>query len=322
MIHIGKHETMMTHDFEELKQKIDRLIAPAKGVIGCCVRDLATGEEIGARQDEMFPMASVCKVPILATAYRLVDAGKLDLTERVELTDARRCFGSGLLNFFDGGLNPSLRDLLHLMIIVSDNAATDIILERVGGPAAVTAAMRELGIDAIRVDRTIRELLGAYFTALEPKLEGICYGEWEEREAAIPGLKERNKDLEVIYASVIAATTGCDLASPRAMARLCGMIARNECAGAESCEQMLEIMRRQQLNGRLPRHLPPFWQFPHKTGTLGTGVVVNDAGVLYHSEAPVAAVAVFCREMQDPIYETETRLAELGRAVWDHYASV
>lgn len=309
----------MGADSAELQKTIEKLVAPAEGVIGVCVQDVETGEAVGIRIDDPFPMASVCKTPILVTAYRQVDAGTLDLAERLELTDERRGFGSGLLNFFDSGLQPTLRDLLHLMIIVSDNAATDLVLGRIGGPATVTKTMRELGLEAIRVDRTIAQLLGDYFTALEPQLEGMRYGEWNDRKAAIAGLEERSEDLEIVREAVNTASADRDLSSPRDMARLCTLIAQDQCATPESCSAMRDILGRQQLNGRLPRHLPAYWRFPHKTGTLGSGAVVNDAGILYQKGRPVATVAVFCQNMRDPIHQTETRLAEIGRAVWDHY---
>lgn len=312
----------MQQDWVSLTETIERLTGAVRGTIGVCVRDLATGDEVGVHLDDGFPMASVCKVPILVTAYRQVDAGVLDLTDRIALTDARRGFGSGLLNFFDSGLNPTLRDLLHLMIIVSDNAATDMILERIGGPSVVTATMRDLGLTQIHVDRTIAELLGDYFTVLEPGLAGMRYGEWDARKATLPNLAERSENLEAVREAVKQAAAERDLSTPRDMAQLCAQIAKDECASPESCAAMRDILGRQQLNGRLPRHLPAFWRFPHKTGTLGSGTVVNDAGILYRAGKPIASVAVFCQEMCDPIYETETRLADLGRAVWDHYDRV
>lgn len=306
---------------ETLRTRIEAIVADADGTIGCAVRDLADGTEIGVRLDDGFPMASVCKVPILVAAYRRVDAGTLSISDRIPLDDAHRTAGSGVLNYFDSGLNSTLRDLLHLMIIVSDNAATDLVLDRIGGPAAVTATLRELGLDAIRVDRSIANLLGDYFIALDPSLAGMRYGEWDARVAAVPGLKERSNDLAVVRDAVNVAASGRDLSSPRAMGRLLGQIARNECATPESCAGMLEILGRQQLNGRLPRQLPAFSKFPHKTGTLGSGAVVNDAGVLFLAGAPVAAVAVFCTDMRDPIAVTETRLAEIGRAVHNHFSA-
>lgn len=309
----------MSGAWNELSEKIETIIAPANGVIGVCVRDIATGTEIGVRLDEPFPMASVSKTPILVTAYRLSEAGQFDLKERIELTDERRCFGSGILNYFDNGLQPTLRDLMHLMIIVSDNAATDIVLEKAGGAAAVTATMRDLGLTGIRVDRTIRELLTAYFVELHPELEGMRYGQWKEKEAAIPDLKTRSENIPDVREAVNRAAADRDLSTPRDMARLNAMIAKDECASPESCAGIREILERQQLNSRLPRHLPPFQKIPHKTGTLGVGAVVNDAGILYYGGEPAAAIAIFCRDMQDPTQQTEIRMADIARAVWDYY---
>src|SRR6185503_13112104 len=98
-------------------------------------------------------------------------------------------------------------------------------------------------------------------------------------------------------------------------------IAENRCAGEESCKAMLDILDEQQLNGRLPRDLPAFTRFPHKTGTLGSGAVVNDAGILYLEDKPVATVAVLSRDVKNPIHETNSAIAAIGRAVYDFYTT-
>jgi beta-lactamase class A len=310
---------------EALGRAIAEITGAVRGRIGVCVHDIATGEEIGVNPDEPLPMASVCKVPILVAAYRAAERREVDLRERVEVYATHRCFGSGLLNGMDTGLNPTLRDLLFLMIVVSDNAATDLVLQRV--PAIrVRAAMAELGFPDIRVERPIAQLLGDYFTALHPSLEGMRYGEWEARRDAVPGLKEHSENLDAVREAVNACTgttetePGQDTCPARQMARLCARIARRDAARPESCDGMLDILGRQALNSRLPRHLPPFVRFPHKTGTLGSGAVVNDAGILYINGTPVATIAVLSRDIRDPLHETETRLAHIGRAVYDYYA--
>jgi len=84
--------------------------------------------------DEPFPMASVCKTPILVDVHRKAVAGSVSLDKRIEFTEAARTPGSGLFNFFDAGLQPTLRDLTLMMIVVSDNAATDLVLQGIGGP--------------------------------------------------------------------------------------------------------------------------------------------------------------------------------------------
>jgi beta-lactamase class A len=279
---------------------------------------MKTGEETGVRLDEPLPMASVCKIPILVTAYRKYDAGKLDLAERLEITDDCRTFGSGLFNAFDVGLNPTVHDLLLMMIVVSDNAATDMILAKLD-PGEVTTTMAELGLGNIHQDRTIACLIGDYFIALDPGLANMKLGEWDAYCEKIPGLRERAKDLNVIREAVNVSAASKDVATVREMASLCAQIAENRCASSESCDAMLEIMNKQVLNGRLPRHLPQFTRFPHKTGTLGSGAVVNDAGILYIDDAPMASIAVLSRDVRDPISDTETTMARIGRAVYDYY---
>src|SRR5207248_2868006 len=94
-------------------------------------------------------------------------------------TRETRVAGSGLLNYFDVGLRPCLRDLLLLMIVVSDNAATDLVLAAVDGPEAVTAEMRELGLSQISLDRTIHELLHDIHVAIDPLAAGLDYHQFQ-----------------------------------------------------------------------------------------------------------------------------------------------
>lgn len=306
-------------DLSSLEDQIATIVQGVTGIMGACVRDIASGNEIGVRLDEPLPMASVCKVPILVTAYRRHEAGNLALTERIEITDETRTFGSGLFNAFDTGLKPTIHDLLLMMIVVSDNAATDLILSRLN-PGEVTATMSSLGLNHITVDRNIARLIGDYFIALDPALELIKYGEWDDYCEKIPGLRERSKGLTVIREAVNVSASEKDTATVRDIANLCAQISQNQCASESSCEAMLDIMGKQVLNGRLPRHLPQFTRFPHKTGTLGSGAVVNDAGILYIEDKPAASIAVLSRNMSDPIADTETRMATIGRAVYDFYA--
>ena len=87
--------------------------------------------------------------------FRQAEAGALDLDERVTLRAEDVVMGSGILRDFGPGLQPTLRDLAMMMVIVSDNSATNLLLDRVGGPQRVNATMRELGLPSIVVHRRI-----------------------------------------------------------------------------------------------------------------------------------------------------------------------
>ena len=93
----------------------------------------------------------------------------------------------------------------------------------------------------------MRNLLERDFDALEPGLEGMRYGEWDARKADLPGLAERSEKIREVREAVKQAAEGRDLSSPRAMARLCALIASDKCATPESCAAMRDIL------GRHPR---------------------------------------------------------------------
>ena len=101
------------------------------GTVGVAARNLASGAEIHVAADELFPMASCFKIPIMVEVMRQVDAGALRLDDRLTLTEADKSPGSTLIHCHEG-LRPSVRDLLYLMITLSDNTATDMLWRLVG----------------------------------------------------------------------------------------------------------------------------------------------------------------------------------------------
>jgi len=132
-----------------LQARVTQLSRSFPGTIGVYTRNIESGEEIGYRADDAFPMASVLKIPLLVHLFRSVDAGKFSLNERLEMGEADWRDGSGLLTHLNPGLKPTLHDLMTLMIAVSDNEATDKLLGMVGAQN-VTATMRALDRKGIR----------------------------------------------------------------------------------------------------------------------------------------------------------------------------
>jgi len=301
-----------------LRRRIASIVDWVDGFMGVAVQDVNSGEEIGVAADELFPMASVCKTPILVDAYRRVDSGSLALTKRIEITRETRVPGSGLLNFLDEGLQPTLRDLLLLMITVSDNAATDLILNEIQGPESVTATMRALGLPTIRLDRTIQQLLSEVHFAIDPMVQGLDFFELEALFETNEELAGVFRDSDRVLAGIRVAAHTKDVASPRDLARLYGLIARHECASSGSCEAILKTLERQLLRGRLPRNLPPHTRCCHKTGTLGNGNVCNDAGLMFVGDRPIS-VAILSKDVKQDPAATNTAIARIGRIVYDHF---
>jgi beta-lactamase class A len=139
----------------QVERALDALVDQAGGELALAAMNLTTGEELARNDERPMPTASVFKLPLLVEVFRQSEAGALDLDERVALRAEDVVMGSGILRDFSPGLQPTLRDLAKMMVIVSDNSATNLLLDRVGGPQRVNATMRELGLASIVVHRRI-----------------------------------------------------------------------------------------------------------------------------------------------------------------------
>lgn len=137
----------------KFQDELEGIARSARGVLGVTVLDLETGARFEVNRELVFPQGSAIKVPILVELYRQADAGRLRLDERLPVRAADKAGGSGILQGFgDGTSQLSLRDLAVLMIVLSDNTATNMLIERVG-QERVSATMRELGFPSIRLQR-------------------------------------------------------------------------------------------------------------------------------------------------------------------------
>lgn len=269
-------------DLDCLRVEIERLANEFPGRVGVYARALGTGETVEVNADEAFPMASVVKIPILVQFYREVDAGRLNPTERIELTKADRVAGTGLLRHTTPGLRPSLEDLALLMIAISDNEAADALLARLG-PEAVTQTMGEMGLGAIRVDRSIRRLIQDYL------IQG------GERFTVDPR----------------------DHATPRAIGELLAAIENNDAASAVSCRRMLDILHLQIYRDRIPRYLAGV-RIAHKTGSIGP--VVNDSGIIdVGDQAVVLSVFIIRGDPTVPEHVAAECIGNIAREVYDFF---
>ncbi len=151
-----------------LEAELDRF--PARTSI--YLKHLKTGEEAAVRADESFNSASVIKVPIMVRAFQLAEERKLDLDERVTLGRADLRAGTGVFQYADLGLAPTVRDLILQMIITSDNTATDQITTRVGGVEELNAWLARSGYRMRMLNRGY-EYRRKLLARLDPRLAGI-----------------------------------------------------------------------------------------------------------------------------------------------------
>jgi beta-lactamase class A len=138
---------------EKMRSELRRIADETHGVVGAQVIDLATGDRIGVNDTLTFPQGSTIKVPLLIELYRQAATGRLDLTTRVPVRAADRTGGDGLLQHLgDGTSQLSLGDLAVFMITVSDNTATNLLIDRVGMDQ-VNTLLRELGVPQVKMQR-------------------------------------------------------------------------------------------------------------------------------------------------------------------------
>jgi len=249
--------------------------------MGLSVLHLESGEEINIQADHPFPMCSVFKIPVLCEAFRQIHAGNYQLADRWTLSLAEKNLPSGVLVFLEDGLQPTVQDLLTLMIIISDNTATDMVMNRLG-VENINNYMHELGLNDIHVTMRVRDIFDDML------------GEASDPRHAFTNL-DRQRVAPASNRTGRAYSDGSDndISTPRAMTQLLRMIFQGQVVCRAACDKMLHILLQQQINSRLPLFLPYGVPFAHKTGTLAG--IRNDSGILYANDNSHVAITLFSR---------------------------
>ncbi len=167
---------MNNTDKTVLIKKIEEATAAFDGTIAMSFHELAGDFRIDLNQDKVMRIASVGKLFILGCLLEKCQRGEADLTDTVTIRKEDLAGGSGLLQYLTPGLNMSIRDLALLMIIVSDNTATNLVLAYVGGAKVVQEHLLSHGIKASKVNRRI--------AMTEEEVKAGCFAEGTTAELA------------------------------------------------------------------------------------------------------------------------------------------
>jgi beta-lactamase class A len=143
----------------ELERRLETIATGVDGVMGYAVLDLTSGERIGRLDRAVFPTASTIKLAIVYELFRQVDEGKVRLDQILPLDRAKAVGGSGVL-FYLGTPALSVRDYATLMVIVSDNTATNVLIDLVG-IEKIAARMNTLGLNDTKLRRHMMDLAAA-----------------------------------------------------------------------------------------------------------------------------------------------------------------
>jgi beta-lactamase class A len=300
-----------------LEQQIEYVSHSTDGVAGVGAVHIETGRTVSLRGSEAFPMASAFKLPIAVQVLSLVDDGKLTLDQMVSLAPSDLHPYSRLTElFFHPGVSLSIANLLELAIVISDNSAADLLLREAGGPAAVTARMRSLGFGAIRLDRSVAQMISDWqgVKNLPPESQWTR-DMWDKLYDAVP---ERDH----MRARRTEMTDPRDTSTPDDMTKLLLRIWKRDMLTPENSRVLLDMMDRCQTGkSRIKGLLPQGTDVAHKTGSLGG--VANDVGfITLPGDAGHIAISVFTKASNKPEEAAEKAIAEIARTIYDYFVLV
>lgn len=218
-----------------LEQKIKEFIKTQKGNVAVVVKNLTTKAEVKINENLIFPSASTIKLAIMSELLNRVNEGSMKLDDTIELTEAMKTGGDGILKELHYGHKFSLEEIMAMMIIVSDNMATNILIDLLGMDN-VNAAIKRLGLKNTKLQRKMMDSQAAR----------------EGRENLI---------------------TANDLA------HILELIYYGQNVNKKYSDMMLNVLKRQQVRGRLDLYLPEEVMIAHKTGDLDN--LEHDAGIVY-----------------------------------------
>jgi len=302
----------------ELEREVARIAAAAPAQVGVAITHVETQRTAFVNGDEWFPMASTYKIPIALTVLNRVERGSLRLDSLVPLEPADIVpFGSLLTERFgdstDPGVTLSVRRYLELMLVSSDNTATDVLLRTIGGTPAVMARLAELGASNIEVTHTVMEL-GATWLGfdLPPRSERTV--------VTMRRLMEQVKPEQVATSSRAFLASHHDHATPRAVAGLLVRIINGNALASKSRDLLLDLMTRDETGkNRLRGFLPPGVKVSSKTGTI-QGNAENDVGVIFLPDGSHLVVAAYTKNARAEPRVLERVIADIGRTAYDFFA--
>ena len=261
-----------------LDDQIKPIVASFKGKVSLFAKNLDTGETYALNADERVRTASTIKIAVMIEAFARVAEGKAKWTDEVVLTKEKKVSGSGILYELSDGLKLTLRDAVNLMMILSDNTATNLVLD-VLTTDAVNARMESLGFKQIKIMRKV--------------------GSGGESAA---GKDPENKKY------------GLGMATPREMVLVMEKLERGEIISTAVSKEMIELMKREQGRNAIGRSLSNV-PMASKFGALDR--LRSAIGILYTKNGRIA-MAISCDDMPEvmwsvdnPAYLLMSRLSEV-----------
>jgi beta-lactamase class A len=273
--------------FATLQSQVATIAAQTDAIVGVTAIDLESGRRISIHGDDHFPMASVFKFPVALVVLHRVDAGEFKLNDAITIQPSQFSRGHSPLRDSANGkpVTTTVRRLIELMVVESDNTAVDYFIRRLG-PSTITARIHILGGAGVRVDRPENDIAMAIAT------DGIAAYVRDPRDTATP---DGMATLLVAFAK------------------------RNDGLTALSHDLLRGFMANSHNPIRLASALPPGAEVMHKTGTMPG--VFNDVGIITSPNGKHhIVIAVFTKKEATQNEDVALRVVgQMARAVYDGF---
>jgi beta-lactamase class A len=276
---------------QPLPEALRGRIQDFQGTVSLYAKNLDTGATVGIRETDPVRTASTIKLPILCAVFDLVSRGHAKWTDPLTITAAEKVSGSGVIaSELSDGVQLPLRDVTHLMIVLSDNTATNMILERFTADA-VNAYLDRIGI---KTTRSLRKIMGS---------EGKGQG-W----SAAGKLPENQK-------------YGLGVSTPHDMVTILERLEQGEIVSPEASQEILAVMKRCQDGTGIRRRMGDL-TVANKTGALDA--LRSDVGIVY-SKGGRIAMAITVDGMPKPNWSPDNPgsllIADLAKMLVDGLGS-
>jgi len=270
---------------DSLDERVKAEITPFKGKVSLFAKNLDTGETYGLNADDRVRTASTIKIAVMVEAFARVAEDKAKWTDELVLTKEKKVSGSGVLQELSDGLHLTLRDGVNLMMLVSDNTATNLVLD-VLTTDAVNARMETLGFKQIKILRKV--------------------GSGGDSMA---GKEVDNKKF------------GLGFATPREMVMLMEKLERGEVINRATSREMIELMKREQDHFAIGRSV---WDVPMATKYGALDRLRSAVGIIYSKKGRIA-MAITCDDIPEINWSVDNPayllISDLSKTLSDGLAS-
>jgi len=267
---------------QSLETRVRAEVAPFKGKVFLYAKNLDTGQTYSLSGDERVRTASTIKIAVMIEAFARVAEGRAKWTDELVLTKAARYGGSGILPELSDGLRLTLQDAVRLMMVLSDNTATNLVLDYLTTDA-VNERINSIGFKATRIMRRVG-------------------GGGESKEGKLADNLKR---------------FGLGATTPHEMVQIMEKLERGEIVSKEASAQMLDLMKREQGRNSIGRNMPGI-PMASKYGALDA--LRSCVAILYTKQGKIA-IAITVDDMPEVIWSVDNPayllMMRLSSIVWE-----